>query len=146
MFATLLLLLACAHAPPAAGASTKMPDIRDFPQQQRSSGLRVALVQRGQGSPVRSGQTVQLHYNAYLVDGQRFDSSFERQEPFVFTVGSGMVIAGFDEGVQGMLPGERRLLIIPAAIGYGANGAPPVIPPGATLVFDITYLGLAPAP
>ena len=145
MLSTLLLLLACAHSPAGAGAGagTPMPNFSQLSLVQRPSGLRVAVLTRGQGSPARSGQAVQLHYNAYLVDGQRFDSSFDRGQPFVFQVGAGQVIAGFDEGVLGMLPGERRILVIPAAIGYGANGAPPMIPPGATLVFDVTYLGVA---
>jgi len=132
MLSTLLLVLACAHTSAVgnASASSSMPDFHQFSLRQRPSGLRVATLSRGHGSPVRSGQTVQLHYNAYLVDGQRFDSSFERQEPFVFQVGAGLVIPGFDEGMIGMVPGERRLLVIPAAIGYGANGAPPTIPPG----------------
>ena len=145
MLSTLLLLLACAHSPAvgAAGAGSPMPNFNQLSLVQRPSGLRVAVLKRGQGSPARSGETVQLHYNAYLVDGQRFDSSFDRGEPFAFQVGGNQVIAGFDEGVLGMQPGERRILVIPSAIGYGANGAPPMIPPGATLVFDITYLGTA---
>jgi FKBP-type peptidyl-prolyl cis-trans isomerase len=105
-----------------------------------ASGLRYQDVSVGNGAEARPGQVAVVHYTGWLTDGTKFDSSRDRGEPFSFPVGGGQVIAGWDEGVAGMKVGGRRKLVIPANLGYGEMGAPPVIPPGATLVFDVELL------
>ena len=104
------------------------------------SGLQYQDVAVGNGAEAREGQVAVVHYTGWLTDGTKFDSSRDRGEPFSFPVGGGQVIAGWDEGVAGMKVGGRRKLVIPANLGYGEMGAPPVIPPGATLVFDVELL------
>jgi FKBP-type peptidyl-prolyl cis-trans isomerase FkpA len=104
------------------------------------SGLRYQELARGQGAEAKAGSKVSVHYTGWLPNGEKFDSSRDRNEPFGFTLGAGQVIAGWDEGVAGMKAGGRRKLIIPADLGYGTSGAPPDIPPGATLVFDVELL------
>ena len=104
------------------------------------SGLRYQDVTVGQGAEAAADRTVSVHYTGWLPNGEKFDSSRDRNEPFGFTLGAGQVIAGWDEGVAGMKVGGRRKLIIPADLGYGTAGAPPAIPPGATLVFDVELL------
>jgi FKBP-type peptidyl-prolyl cis-trans isomerase len=105
-----------------------------------ASGLQYQDVTVGTGAEARQGQVAVVHYTGWLTDGTKFDSSRDRGEPFSFPVGAGQVIAGWDEGVAGMKVGGRRKLVIPANLGYGEMGAPPVIPPGATLVFDVELL------
>src|SRR5688572_2570335 len=104
------------------------------------SGLRYQDVTQGQGAEAVADRTVSVHYTGWLPNGEKFDSSRDRNEPFSFTLGAGQVIAGWDEGVAGMKVGGRRKLVIPADLGYGTAGAPPAIPPGATLVFDVELL------
>ncbi|MDP8204534.1 MAG: FKBP-type peptidyl-prolyl cis-trans isomerase, partial [Candidatus Tenebribacter mawsonii] len=87
-----------------------------------------------------AGNTVSVHYSGYLEDGTMFDSSVKRDQPFSFTLGMGRVIKGWDEGVAMMKIGDKVQLIIPSSLGYGANGAGGVIPPNATLVFDVELL------
>jgi FKBP-type peptidyl-prolyl cis-trans isomerase FkpA len=96
----------------------------------------------GEGAEASTGQTVSVHYTGWLTDGKKFDSSKDRDEPFEFSLGARGVIAGWDEGVQGMKIGGTRKLTIPPAIGYGARGAGGVIPPNATLVFEVELLDL----
>ena len=104
------------------------------------TGLQVQDVKVGQGAEATPGATAVVHYTGWLTDGKKFDSSRDRGTPFDFQVGGGQVIAGWDQGVAGMKVGGQRKLVIPADLGYGAAGAPPVIPPGATLVFDVELL------
>ena len=109
-----------------------------------ASGLQYEDTIVGTGATAQAGQHVKVHYTGWLynesVKGAKFDSSKDRQDPFDFGLGAGMVIKGWDEGVQGMQVGGTRLLVIPAALGYGARGAGGVIPPNATLVFDVELL------
>ena len=101
----------------------------------------------GTGAQATRGNSVTVHYTGWLFNddtqGAQFDSSKDRNDPFVFSLGAGMVIRGWDEGVAGMKVGGARTLIIPAALGYGARGAGGVIPPNATLKFDVELLGLS---
>jgi FKBP-type peptidyl-prolyl cis-trans isomerase FkpA len=104
------------------------------------SGLRYQDVKVGEGAQAVPDRTVSVHYTGWLTNGEKFDSSRDRNQPFGFNLGAGQVIAGWDEGVAGMKVGGRRKLVIPADLGYGTAGAPPDIPPGATLVFDVELL------
>ena len=107
------------------------------------SGLKYLDVQVGTGATAQKGQKARVHYTGWLQNGREFDSSVDRHEPFEFTLGAGMVIKGWDEGVAGMKIGGKRKLIVPAALGYGARGAGHVIPPNAELTFEVELLGLA---
>ena len=107
-----------------------------------ASGLTIEDQKVGDGREATAGQKVVVHYTGWLTDGTKFDSSRDRNDPFSFPLGGGRVIAGWDEGVQGMKVGGVRRLTIPPALGYGARGAGGVIPPGATLVFEVELLDL----
>ncbi|HEX5549039.1 MAG TPA: FKBP-type peptidyl-prolyl cis-trans isomerase, partial [Ktedonobacterales bacterium] len=96
----------------------------------------------GSGAEARAGQNVSVHYTGWLTTGQKFDSSRDRGQPFAFPLGGGRVIQGWDQGVAGMRVGGQRRLIIPPNMGYGASGAGGVIPPNATLIFDVELLGV----
>jgi FKBP-type peptidyl-prolyl cis-trans isomerase len=96
----------------------------------------------GTGATAEAGQTVSVHYSGWLDNGTPFDSSLERGQPFSFPLGAGRVIKGWDEGVQGMQVGGKRKLIIPSHLGYGARGAGNVIPPHATLIFEVELLAV----
>ncbi|MFP5285454.1 MAG: FKBP-type peptidyl-prolyl cis-trans isomerase [Thermoanaerobaculia bacterium] len=106
------------------------------------SGLRYTDLAAGQGDEARAGKTVDVHYTGWLENGTKFDSSLDRGRPFSFRLGGGQVIRGWDEGVAGMKVGGKRRLTIPADLGYGARGAGGVIPPNATLVFEVELLGV----
>lgn len=106
-----------------------------------TSGLQYQDLAVGDGDEAVAGQNVQVHYTGWLKsNGEKFDSSLDRGQPFKFALGAGMVIRGWDEGVQGMRVGGKRKLVIPPDLGYGSRGAGGVIPPGATLVFEVELL------
>lgn len=105
-----------------------------------ASGLVYEDLASGEGAAAAPGQTVSVHYTGWLADGTRFDSSKDRNAPFEFSLGAGYVIRGWDEGVQGMRVGGIRKLTIAPELGYGARGAGGVIPPNATLVFEVELL------
>jgi peptidylprolyl isomerase len=106
------------------------------------SGLTYIVTKQGAGAPVKAGQKVVVNYTGLLTNGALFDSSLARNEPFSFPVGAGLVIKGWDEGLQQLNVGDHATLIIPPAIGYGSAGAGGVIPPDATLIFIIEVLGV----
>jgi len=110
------------------------------------SGLQYEDTTVGSGAQAQAGQQVSVHYTGWLyndgVKGAKFDSSKDRNDPFNFGLGAGMVIRGWDEGVQGMKVGGTRVLVIPPELGYGARGAGGVIPPNATLMFEVELLGV----
>ena len=111
-----------------------------------ASGLQITDTKVGTGAQPQTGQTCVMHYTGWLYDngtkGAKFDSSLDRGEPFEFAIGQGQVIKGWDEGVATMKVGGKRTLIIPPQLGYGARGAGGVIPPNATLIFDVELLGV----
>lgn len=107
-----------------------------------ASGLKYVDLVEGTGKSPSKGKVVTVHYTGTLDNGRKFDSSVDRNEPFSFVIGVGQVIKGWDEGVMGMKVGGKRQLIIPANLGYGARGAGGVIPPNATLHFDVELLGV----
>ena len=132
---TVLLLAACGGPPPYTGGNV--------------AELQRIDVNVGTGAPAIAGDEVSVHYTGWLYDqnapdkrGQKFDSSRDRGEPFVFLLGAGRVIRGWDDGVAGMQRGGKRELQIPSGLGYGARGAGKVIPPGASLVFEVELLDI----
>ena len=140
--ASALAALALVTVPIAYGAA--------FAQQGKrmttASGLQIIDVKVGTGASPKRGETVEVHYTGWLYEngakGKKFDSSVDRHEPFDFPIGAGQVIKGWDEGVASMKVGGKRTLIIPPALGYGARGASGVIPPNATLMFDVELLAV----
>lgn len=111
-------------------------------EQITDSGLKFEDLAVGDGATAEVGQRVFVHYTGWLTDGSKFDSSVDRGQPFDFALGRGMVIRGWDEGVAGMQVGGKRKLTIPPQLGYGAQGAGGVIPPNATLVFEVELLDI----
>lgn len=107
-----------------------------------SNQLQIEDLQVGTGAEAAAGHQVDVHYTGWLTNGQKFDSSLDRGKPFSFQLGGGMVIKGWDQGVAGMKVGGKRKLTIPPELGYGDRGAGNVIPPGATLVFEVELLGV----
>ncbi|MBI5167969.1 MAG: FKBP-type peptidyl-prolyl cis-trans isomerase [Candidatus Eisenbacteria bacterium] len=130
-----------AAAPPAATApaTTTAPGGKVH---KLASGLIYEDLVVGNGTMADPGLTVSVHYTGWLTDGTKFDSSLDRGSPFAFTLGAGQVIRGWDEGVKGMRIGGKRKLTIPPDLGYGSAGAGGVIPPNATLVFEVQLLGV----
>ncbi len=138
LFALLLMTMTgCSEPPPAPGGSVAELQRIDQPT--------------GTGTMATSGNRVTVHYTGWLYDdqapdqrGEKFDSSLDRGEPFTFLLGAGQVIRGWDDGVAGMKVGGKRVLLVPAAQGYGRKGAGGVIPPNASLVFEVELLGVNP--
>jgi peptidylprolyl isomerase len=106
------------------------------------SGLKYVYIEKGNGPKAEAGKTVDVHYTGYLMDGRKFDSSVERGDPISFPLGQGMVIKGWEEGIALMKVGDKMRLIIPSELAYGPNGAGGVIPPNATLLFDVELVGV----
>ncbi len=144
-----LILGGCADAEVAVQENEGTPSEVTFDPQlgvdlpameQTPSGLHYQTVKEGTGDAAAPGDEVVVHYTGWLPDGSEFDSSRNAGRPFVFGLGGGEVIDGWDEGVTGMRVGEQRKLVLPPELAYGAEGAGDVIPPGATLVFDVELL------
>lgn len=104
------------------------------------SGLQIEELAVGQGTAAKAGDKVSVHYTGWLTDGKKFDSSLDRRQPLQFVLGKRMVIAGWDEGVAGMQPGGKRKLTIPSKLAYGEAGYSTLIPPNATLIFEVELL------
>lgn len=134
-------LLVCLSASSIAADNKEMKNMADQAVT-TESGLKYVDVVVGTGRQPEVGDTASVHYTGWLADGKKFDSSLDRKEPFSFRVGAGQVIKGWDEGVMGMKIGGKRKLTIPPQLGYGARGAGGVIPPNATLTFDVELLDL----
>ncbi len=156
IFAAFLIIAVCASA---SFAQTKKRTVRkqttvkkttikkmtETTKQQAvttASGLTYIITKSGDGVAVKAGDMVEVNYTGLLTNGAKFDSSLDRNDTFSFKVGAGMVIKGWDEGLQKLRVGDHATLIIPASIGYGARGAGAVIPPGATLIFIIEVVGI----
>jgi peptidylprolyl isomerase len=125
-------------------ADAKQTQNKDSKIVKTASGLQYEILKEGNGASPKSGDRVQVHYVGTLTDGKKFDSSRDGNQPFVFTIGQGQVIKGWDEGVASMKVGETRKLIVPPDLGYGAGGFPGVIPPNSTLIFEVELLGINP--
>jgi len=124
-------------AAPVTGGPTKVTGT----PVKTASGLEYWDIRKGTGATAAAGHKVQVHYTGWLTNGKKFDSSVGGK-PFEFTLGAGQVIKGWDEGVAGMQIGGKRQLRVPASLGYGQDGYPPVIPPDATLIFDVQLIGV----
>jgi FKBP-type peptidyl-prolyl cis-trans isomerase len=126
----------------STAASTNAPTKVTGDGVKTDSGLQYWNIRVGNGEMAKEGSHVRVHYTGWLTTGKKFDSSVDAGTPFDFTIGNGEVIKGWEEGVAGMKVGGKRQLRIPPALGYGAEGSPPDIPPNATLIFDIKLLGV----
>ena len=144
----LLMLIGCLGCGSSNPTNPNLSDpangptvVSDSKYKTTTSGLKYFDLTAGTGAVATAGQVVTVHYEGWLQTGQKFDSSRDRGQPFVFGLGAGQVIRGWDEGVAGIRIGGKRQLVLPPTLAYGANGAPPVIPPNATLIFEVEVLG-----
>ncbi len=141
---TAFLLVSCRSSKRAKKNTKTMQVGTTMTRTKTASGLEYEIVQEGTGASPKTGQRVMVHYTGWLnvngEPGSKFDSSVDRGQPFVFPIGMGYVIAGWDEGVMTMKVGEKRRLFIPSQLGYGARGAGASIPPFAGLIFDVELL------
>jgi len=137
MAIALALSAGCSHKAGGAGNST------DSKKSASAGGLVIDEVKPGEGATATKGKTVSVHYTGRLTDGTKFDSSYDRGQPIDFPLGGGVVIKGWDQGIEGMKVGGKRKLTIPPDLAYGARGTPGgPIPPNATLVFDVELVGV----
>lgn len=111
-------------------------------EEDKIQDLQIEILEEGIGQETKDGDKVTVHYTGWLEDGTKFDSSLDRDIPFIFTLGVGQVIKGWDQGVLGMKIGEKRKLTIPPQLGYGSTGAGELIPPNAVLIFEVELLGI----
>lgn len=122
--------------------SSTMPDLGSLALLDGPNGLKYVITQEGEGKVIGNNVTAVVHYTGWLTDGKKFDSSKDRGEPFKFMTGIGQVIRGWDITVADMKVGETRLIVLPPELAYGSRGAGGVIPPNATLVFEVEALGV----
>ncbi len=120
----------------------KTADLKLNNQKMNKQGVQIEILKEGAGAVAKNGDKVSVHYVGVLENGTKFDSSVDRGVPFEFTLGTGQVIPGWDIGVEGMKVGEKRKLTIPSLLAYGERGAGGVIPPNATLIFEVELLGI----
>jgi FKBP-type peptidyl-prolyl cis-trans isomerase len=137
-----VLLLLAFGVPLLAQQSTSAPTKVTGKSKSTDSGVEYWDIKPGTGAVAVRGKKVVVHYTGWLTNGKKFDSSVDRMEPFTFTLGAGQVIKGWDEGVAGMKVGGKRQLKIPPSAGYGTRGDGGVIPPNATLIFDVELLAV----
>ncbi len=126
-------------------SATKQDEAMDLKlnnQKMDKQGVQIEILKEGAGAVAKKGDTVSVHYVGVLENGTKFDSSVDRGTPFEFSLGAGQVIPGWDIGVEGMKIGEARKLVIPSELAYGSSGAGNVIPPNATLIFEVQLLGI----
>lgn len=149
-FIVLLLLVVAISIPACSQKEAEMVPEKDAASQAVAagavttpSGLSYTDLVTGTGPAPTSGKNVTVHYTGWLENGTKFDSSVDRGQPFAFRIGAGEVIPGWDEGVMSMKTGGKRKLVIPSLLGYGASGAGGVIPPDATLIFEVELLAVA---
>jgi FKBP-type peptidyl-prolyl cis-trans isomerase len=143
LLAPLGLMSGCGSSDKPAAPSTSGPTKVNGALTTTPSGLQYWDIVVGSGATAAPGNVVKVHYTGWLTTGEKFDSSRDRGQPFSFPLGGGQVIKGWDEGVAGMKVGGQRQLRIPPQLGYGASGAGGVIPPNATLIFDVELLDIA---
>jgi FKBP-type peptidyl-prolyl cis-trans isomerase FkpA len=142
-FVLLLVFAVLALVSGRAQTDTSSPTKVTGKPKSTASGVQYWDITVGTGAKATNGKTVKVHYTGWLTNGKKFDSSVDRGQPFSFKLGAGQVIKGWDEGVAGMKVGGKRQLKIPPEAGYGARGAAGVIPPNATLIFDVELLDVS---
>jgi len=139
---TIIIILGAIVVVAVAIYATQNNDIKQPPQNMNKQGVEIEILKEGAGAAAKNSDMVSVHYIGTLENGVKFDSSIDRGVPFEFTLGAGQVIPGWDIGVEGMKIGEKRKLTIPSSLAYGERGAGDVIPPNATLVFEVELLGI----